>query len=193
MGDFSVGRAENTTFALNGIEPPASNFFRPQHADSRRYCPFGILGYGRENVDRQPASRQCELDWLRLDHAVRAASCAFNHGRLFNFLPLFIPGPKTGDASPFSRGADVDRHPILKKESIMKKHLLTTVALLIAISPVAAEARCVPNNAVIAANAVPVIQYKNTTIDGVKVFYREAGPKDAPVLLLLHGFPTSSH
>jgi pimeloyl-ACP methyl ester carboxylesterase len=27
----------------------------------------------------------------------------------------------------------------------------------------------------------------------VKIFYREAGPKDAPVLLLLHGFPSSSH
>ncbi len=30
-------------------------------------------------------------------------------------------------------------------------------------------------------------------IDGVKIFYREAGPKDAPTLLLLHGYPTSSH
>lgn len=29
--------------------------------------------------------------------------------------------------------------------------------------------------------------------DGVEVFYREAGPIDAPVVLLLHGFPTSSH
>ncbi|HTH52514.1 MAG TPA: alpha/beta hydrolase [Edaphobacter sp.] len=28
--------------------------------------------------------------------------------------------------------------------------------------------------------------------DGVNVFYREAGPKDAPVVLLLHGYPTSS-
>src|ERR1700678_3183540 len=28
--------------------------------------------------------------------------------------------------------------------------------------------------------------------DGVRVFYREAGPVDAPVILLLHGFPTSS-
>lgn len=36
------------------------------------------------------------------------------------------------------------------------------------------------------------IQYRTVVIDGVKVFYREAGPKDAPVLLLLHGFPTSS-
>jgi hypothetical protein len=26
-----------------------------------------------------------------------------------------------------------------------------------------------------------------------KVFYREGGPKDAPLVLLLHGFPTSSH
>jgi len=30
-------------------------------------------------------------------------------------------------------------------------------------------------------------------VDGVEVFYRAAGPVDAPVILLLHGFPTSSH
>jgi len=29
--------------------------------------------------------------------------------------------------------------------------------------------------------------------DGVCIFYREAGPAEAPVLLLLHGFPSSSH
>ena len=34
--------------------------------------------------------------------------------------------------------------------------------------------------------------YHNLTIDGVGVFYREAGPKDAPTLVLLHGFPSSS-
>jgi len=44
-----------------------------------------------------------------------------------------------------------------------------------------------------AARTVPVIYYKKENIDGVDVFYREAGPLDAPVLLLLHGFPTSSH
>jgi pimeloyl-ACP methyl ester carboxylesterase len=43
------------------------------------------------------------------------------------------------------------------------------------------------------APAVPVIYHKTEKIDGVTVFYREAGPADAPVLLLLHGFPTSSH
>ena len=36
------------------------------------------------------------------------------------------------------------------------------------------------------------MSYNTVTVDGLKVFYREAGPKDAPVILLLHGFPTSS-
>ena len=39
----------------------------------------------------------------------------------------------------------------------------------------------------------PVILHKTVKIDGLDIFYREAGPKDAPTLLLLHGFPTSSH
>ena len=34
--------------------------------------------------------------------------------------------------------------------------------------------------------------YHTTQIDGLSIFYREAGPKDAPVLLLLHGLPSSS-
>jgi pimeloyl-ACP methyl ester carboxylesterase len=37
------------------------------------------------------------------------------------------------------------------------------------------------------------VMYHTVKVDGVDMFYREAGPKDAPVLLLLHGFPTSSH
>ncbi len=41
--------------------------------------------------------------------------------------------------------------------------------------------------------AVPVPHYLNATIDGVKIAYVEAGPKDGPVVLLLQGFPTSSH
>ncbi|MEH6474766.1 MAG: alpha/beta hydrolase [Sneathiella sp.] len=35
-------------------------------------------------------------------------------------------------------------------------------------------------------------QHKTVTIDGLDIFYREAGRPDAPTLLLLHGFPTSS-
>ena len=34
--------------------------------------------------------------------------------------------------------------------------------------------------------------YRTTLIDGLSIFYREAGPKDAPTLLLLHGLPSSS-
>ena len=36
------------------------------------------------------------------------------------------------------------------------------------------------------------VHYKTTEIEGLEIFYREAGAKDAPTLLLLHGFPTSS-
>ena len=34
--------------------------------------------------------------------------------------------------------------------------------------------------------------YRTIQIDGLSIFYREAGPKDAPTLLLLHGLPSSS-
>jgi pimeloyl-ACP methyl ester carboxylesterase len=42
-------------------------------------------------------------------------------------------------------------------------------------------------------SAYPVTHHQTKTIDGIKIFYREAGPKDGPTVLLLHGFPTSSH
>jgi len=35
--------------------------------------------------------------------------------------------------------------------------------------------------------------YRKADVDGLKVFYREAGPIDAPTLLLLHGFPSAGH
>lgn len=37
------------------------------------------------------------------------------------------------------------------------------------------------------------VTHKTIEVDGVDIFYREAGPKDAPTILLLHGYPTSSH
>ncbi len=43
------------------------------------------------------------------------------------------------------------------------------------------------------APAYPVTHHRTSEVDGVKIFYREAGPKDGPFVLLLHGFPTSSH
>jgi pimeloyl-ACP methyl ester carboxylesterase len=35
--------------------------------------------------------------------------------------------------------------------------------------------------------------YKTAKVDDLDIFYREAGHRDAPTILLLHGFPTSSH
>ena len=37
------------------------------------------------------------------------------------------------------------------------------------------------------------VRFQKADVDGFNVFYREAGPKDGPTILLLHGFPTSSH
>lgn len=37
------------------------------------------------------------------------------------------------------------------------------------------------------------IHYRTVTVDGIDIFYREAGDPKAPTILLLHGFPTSSH
>jgi hypothetical protein len=46
-------------------------------------------------------------------------------------------------------------------------------------------------NAVSAQQSVPVL-HKTVKVGDLDIFYREAGPKDAPTILLLHGFPTSS-
>lgn len=40
---------------------------------------------------------------------------------------------------------------------------------------------------------LPAITHRHIDIDGLKIFYRETGPADAPTLLLLHGFPSASH
>ncbi|HEY2075126.1 MAG TPA: alpha/beta hydrolase [Streptosporangiaceae bacterium] len=37
------------------------------------------------------------------------------------------------------------------------------------------------------------IRYRSTDVNGLNVFYREAGPSDAPKLLLLHGYPSAGH
>src|SRR5216684_406078 len=37
------------------------------------------------------------------------------------------------------------------------------------------------------------VHYKTARVNNLDIFYREAGPQNAPVILLLHGFPTSSN
>ena len=70
---------------------------------------------------------------------------------------------------------------------IITRHLaMALFALAAAFSPAhAAEPK--------AAATAHSTMHKTIKVDGLDIFYREAGPADAPVLLLLHGFPTSSH
>lgn len=42
-------------------------------------------------------------------------------------------------------------------------------------------------------NIVSVTHHRTLTVDGINLFYRESGEDNGPVVLLLHGFPTSSH
>ena len=67
--------------------------------------------------------------------------------------------------------------------------------LAAALLPMAAVPPAAAAPAMVATNRPPVVvtHYRTAKVDGVDIFYREAGPKDAPVVLLLHGFPTSSH
>src|SRR5262249_54882332 len=39
----------------------------------------------------------------------------------------------------------------------------------------------------------PTVFYRTINVEGLEIFYREAGPRNAPTVLLLHGFPSSSH
>jgi pimeloyl-ACP methyl ester carboxylesterase len=43
-----------------------------------------------------------------------------------------------------------------------------------------------------ASETSPMVFYRSVMVDGLSIFYREAGRPDAPTLLLLHGFPSSS-
>ncbi|ADO70171.1 alpha/beta fold hydrolase [Stigmatella aurantiaca] len=49
------------------------------------------------------------------------------------------------------------------------------------------------HRAALPAPSIPTIRYRTAKIDGVELFYREAGAAEAPAVVLLHGFPTSSH
>lgn len=76
----------------------------------------------------------------------------------------------------------------------MKKSLLSlAMVALLATGAVHAAPQAVAPSATASTALAEQVRHRTVTVDGVEVFYREAGPADAPVLLLLHGFPTSSH
>jgi len=81
--------------------------------------------------------------------------------------------------------------------SVVLRLLASSTVLIAATSLLvqadAAQARAKPPSPIEAEHsASSALRYRTIQIDGVKVFYREAGPATAPTLLLLHGFPASS-
>ena len=70
----------------------------------------------------------------------------------------------------------------------MMKNLFTRNSLLAALVLVFVMGLGSYVNVVAAATA-----HKTLKVNGLDIFYREAGPKTAPTILLLHGYPTSSH
>ncbi|NNH32623.1 alpha/beta fold hydrolase, partial [Rhizobium sp. SEMIA 4085] len=74
----------------------------------------------------------------------------------------------------------------------MKRLILTLMLATVSFAPLSFAASSTPDQA--ATQQAPVtVHYRTAAIAGVNIFYREAGPKDGPVVVLLHGFPTSSH
>jgi hypothetical protein len=71
------------------------------------------------------------------------------------------------------------------------------VAAVLSTSPALAETAGsrvpppIPAHASSATRVAPTL-HKTIKVGGLDIFYREAGAKDAPAILLLHGFPTSS-
>lgn len=74
----------------------------------------------------------------------------------------------------------------------MNRLLIGVLWACVATLPIGSQARSTTTAAPLPATAQVQVHYRTMKIDGVEVFYREAGPSDAPAILLLHGFPTSS-
>jgi pimeloyl-ACP methyl ester carboxylesterase len=70
--------------------------------------------------------------------------------------------------------------------------LVAASGLVAAFAPLS-FAHAVPDSPPHLSSPDTATHHRTTLIDGVEVFYREAGPANAPAVVLLHGFPSSSH
>src|SRR6516165_6806991 len=110
------------------------------------------------------------------------------------------PDTHAGSPNARTRRFDMKKATHLTDTSVAldRRRFSLGLPLLAAGLPLLAAGAAVPQE-VVTAKAPPrdeapiVTYYRTKTIDGIKIFYREAGPANAPVVLLLHGFPTSSH
>ena len=70
------------------------------------------------------------------------------------------------------------------RSPILSKAVLTILYLMLSIAIVHSTVR---------AEVTAGVAYRTVTVEDVEIFYREAGNPEHPTILLLHGFPTSSH
>ncbi len=75
----------------------------------------------------------------------------------------------------------------------MNRLILSLMLATVSFAPFSQAVAAPAKQAAITQQAPVTVYYRSAKIDGVNMFYREAGPSDGPVVLLLHGFPTSSH
>ena len=78
-----------------------------------------------------------------------------------------------------------------RRAAIATASLLGIIAIIVSTMKETSVAADEPDAGVIATGQQ--VFYKTTKIEGLEIAYREAGPTDGPAVLLLHGFPTSSH
>src|ERR1700744_250694 len=71
--------------------------------------------------------------------------------------------------------------------------LLASTLLAVSFASTAVVAKERRTEVAAAQRKIPVVHYRTEKIDGTDIFYREAGPEDGPTVVLMHGFPTSSH
>ena len=68
--------------------------------------------------------------------------------------------------------------------------ILTLLMIVIATANIAISGKTIERSS---ANPTIAVRFKTIKIDNLDIFYREAGDPNKPAILLLHGFPTSSH
>ncbi len=76
--------------------------------------------------------------------------------------------------------------------SQIRSVLAVTALSLVTLAPLS-SAEASPDSQALIQAADAAVHHRFLEVDGVDVFYREAGPRDAPTVVLLHGFPSSSH
>lgn len=72
-------------------------------------------------------------------------------------------------------------------------HLTSVGALLAASAVLGVTSASVPSAAATQSLAIPSVASRTVKVRGIDIHYRESGPANGPVVLLLHGFPSSSH